>query len=892
MAKKLYKSKSNFTLRRLHQSGNYGHIYERDYTTISNTSPVPEGQIYTYSSPIFKTSVRAGFNGQKLYFYGDYVKNICNGDTGTTWTLSCMPVPDINDNKIIIKPNIHRITDFACYGSASELLRVSTRNILLNFPAEIYIGNTITLNDLNLIQSNSIPENSQLFKDYTYSINNNKPLYLVENPLYIDITQLIIPEDNTTSKLKYFCESYTKYRIIIDKEDDSNSNLNNSDVTSWIVDSEYTNSCLNNGDLLATVTINDNLIIKVYFYDNNLLYLSTTSNVRIRPNDKIINDFFNSLNDFEKVILNRETNYSAKFETYLEDDEKGWYMVEKTYKWPVSNGDWNIAINDIDYENYINSLNDLIYGYDKYYTNSIWRDMTHDAIVNMDLTISGDDSYINSTKIWQLINIIGRQFDEIKKYADNIKATNTISYKQENNSPDYFLNDNLEISGWETQNILKNFSEEDITDPMYEGRSVGFTASDANNEFLRRLNLNSKFILNKKGTKQAIEDLMGVFGYHSTNWLRKYYGGLPNNACLSKTFEIKEVSYSTGILNDNTIIDKIQKINELKEGFFDENINTDISINPYQGLPVAEAFLNNTKYLIPWFDKYLEYDGKAYFQMKGGWAKNMKTNKYEQTISNIYFFKTKEEITPDLYKKEYYYVDKDEKIYIYNGTEIVDAKKTKEQYVKIDSPNDSNDGNTITLNDLPDEKVGDDNIKYIYLSTDNNYYIWHKSEDGILTLDDIKKEIIDNNKGNNPHSGDYDDGAEYIDFYKNLFKYANFSDFTKSYLTKENINVDIYGFNNVITKYNDKCKFIENNDVVDSLYNINAKKIFIDFAETHRTFLEENVIPYIKQIIPSTTIFIYNFKDFTKAASNAETYAVACMGDICPLHGIIIDDND
>ena len=50
----------------------------------------------------------------------------------------------------------------------------------------------------------------------------------------------------------------------------------------------------------------------------------------------------------------------------------------------------------------------------------------------------------------------------------------------------------------------------------------GYTASDANNEFLRRLFLNSNNIFSKKGTKQAIEDLMGVFGFHSQDWYDKY----------------------------------------------------------------------------------------------------------------------------------------------------------------------------------------------------------------------------------------------------------------------------------------------------------------------------------------------------------------------------------
>ena len=141
MSKKLYKSKSNFTLKRLHQSGNYGNIYERDYITISNTGAYPEGQIPVYNSPSFKLSVRGGYNGQKKYKYGEWIENPENCGKINNWTLNCMPQPNKNDSKIILKPNAQKITDYACYGSASELIRTSITNIIANFPAEIYVTN-------------------------------------------------------------------------------------------------------------------------------------------------------------------------------------------------------------------------------------------------------------------------------------------------------------------------------------------------------------------------------------------------------------------------------------------------------------------------------------------------------------------------------------------------------------------------------------------------------------------------------------------------------------------------------------------------------------------------------------------------------------------------------
>ena len=110
--KKLVKSNTNFTLRRLHQSGNFGNIYERDYTTIVSSLGNPGEQIPIYNSPSFKISVRAGFNRTKKYSYGSWLTNpiICSNGNTTNWTLSCMPTNNTKSSKIELKPNTKRLT--------------------------------------------------------------------------------------------------------------------------------------------------------------------------------------------------------------------------------------------------------------------------------------------------------------------------------------------------------------------------------------------------------------------------------------------------------------------------------------------------------------------------------------------------------------------------------------------------------------------------------------------------------------------------------------------------------------------------------------------------------------------------------------------------------------
>lgn len=853
--KKLFKSKSNFTLKRLHQSGSYGNIYERDYTTIANTGASPEGQIPIYNSPSFKLSVRAGYNGQKKYKYGEWAQNTSTcSNNSNEWTLNCLPDNNKQTNKIILKPHTHKLTDFVCYGSASDLIRASLTDIVARFPAELYVT------------------------DKKYGNKGN----IIDNPMGIDILKHVIPENSVFSPLRYFCESWKKYGI-----------------SSWTVTSNTvtTGSCFSNGDLLATVKIPPFSDIECYYHEGSIIYVTKLpvnakeSQRHICPNQDSINEFFDSLDDFEKILLNQYTDYTAKFETYVEDNDTGWYVFDKEYQWPLGLGGWNIAVNGKSYTDYVTDLSNLAASYDELFTDAIWRQMTHDAISNMDLTLTrnGDDVDIpNSSKVKNALSIIGRQFDDIKKYIDNIKTTNSITYSQDSNTPDYFLSDNLELSGWESQEIFSGVDNTIITSPMYGARTAGFTASDANNEFMRRLKLNSKQIFARKGTKRGLEDLMALFGYHSVDWVKKYIeingirghtdGVLNATEVYKKSFlPIEYVYIADGYGNNKGDIftNKVKELNSLKDSFNGEDFNNDtVLIDYYQGIPVAEVEYNGVIRLVPWFDRDVPYDGNIYFQMKGGWARNDGDGEvgtpsvYEKTVSKIHYVETLSDLTDLSYNRidevGLYYVGSEKKYY-----KIKDIT----QFQNIEQGWEVPDANEI-------------------LEFEN---------------------IIDNNKGNNPHSGDYDSGLEYLESLGTLFKNATFTQARED----EVADINLYGFNISQQADSTKCLFFgdsytgsnvalrgenkiipynlftgANNsyDEPSSLSVINSKELHVIFHKAHQEFLEKNVLPYVKQVIPSTTIFSYSFEElgenFDKEYT-ARTHQVICDGDVCPIMGVI-----
>jgi hypothetical protein len=80
-------------------------------------------------------------------------------------------------------------------------------------------------------------------------------------------------------------------------------------------------------------------------------------------------------------------------------------------------------------------------------------------------------------------------------------------------------------------------------------------------------------------------------------------------------------------------------------------------------------------------------------------------------------------------------------------------------------------------------------------------------------------------------------------------------------------------------------------DEVGSLSVINSKELHIIFDKEYKDFIETDILPYLKQIIPSTTIFSYSFETLgirtDEEIFQARSKQVVCDGDICPIYGVV-----
>ena len=815
--------KSNYTLRSRHKTLKNGTtIMERDYMVTSNLGGWDSITI-PYSENNFKFVHRDDRSTTRKHIIGKPVKN---GDS-EVWTMDIAKRNIINkksstseEAKNIIKPVYSSLLDFCYFGSCSEMIKASVSDIISKYPGELYVTNK----RISYIDNNT---DTERFLGDKYDFGE---LYLIDNPYNIDIYTKSISkiELNTLkNKLNYFCVSRNKYKIL-DKEGNAYCGS-----PRWIVQLNGNQfKCKNNGDYLGRVLIsgdydpslsleenmantsNTQFMIYIFYYNNSIVYLTDSKwlGYHIRPIDSAVDEFYETLDDFERFLLNRDSIplYTITIDS-VEETEKGLEKSKKRFTWPTVFG-WNLDVESSEYYNYLNGLLRLAEFYDSIYSNNLWRMMTHDSIKNMDLTFSNpsknedkEDYNIGTTRLQGLFWAIGRQFDDLKRYIDGIKSVNSLTYSQINNITDYQLKDKLELTGWEVYDPTKTIKTDTTVSGLFEGTSKEYTITDANCNFYNTLQINSKNIFNRKGTRHGIEMLLSMFGYCSYEFGKAKYMALPESSKFKdqsgnaiqwddledkvkeKLYDYELNEYVVVASTDSSDIKDIgddldvEKLNKLKSNY---SIPVEPGPNDYedklQGLPVKDIVFGKENesgeteykhYMIPWFDKTKTYDGNTYFQMYGGWG-------------DISFKTIESELAPKIKN-----IVSEKNFKIYSETKKYIGFKTNIHSLLHSKLDDLYDGNIYYVEDIKDIEhynSGVTNPSH-YFILNNKYYYAFLNDDGwknipvneieTATGNGIKvlylESLVDSNLGNNPHVGygKYDDGEEYLNRFRQLFKY-------------------------------------------------------------------------------------------------------------------------
>ena len=212
-----------------------------------------------------------------------------------------------------------------------------------------------------------------------------------------------------------------------------------------------------------------------------------------------------------------------------------------------------------------------------------------------------------------------------------------------------------------------------------------YTFADINNEFMKRLAINSKYLLRKKGTVDGVEEVLSLLGFRSKRW----YGALNDNVrhkyinkqgtLIPYDYEINEYTAFAAPLLESWDVEhnmyRIDYLNSCKTIAYETDDFMNGIYVAYQGLPVAyrdctDLYLtpsgkttNNpnkavkdaegkpvkARYLYPYFDRNGIYDGGLYYQMRGGWLNyapysfdsnsnvipNEEMNTYKETMRDV-----------------------------------------------------------------------------------------------------------------------------------------------------------------------------------------------------------------------------------------------------------------
>lgn len=803
-----YKTKADYTiLRKRHQNASNGDIFENDYMTISPMDTIfSEDQDIISSDSNFKFSYRINNNLQKKHAKSGWIKT---PDGSEEWTIEdAISGGSISDeSKIRIKPNYNSLKDFAYYGSAVELVRGSLNDIIQNFPAELYFSEKTLKSELEKVNDNvTVPDSWKLISN-DFGINAH-----VDN----------INASNVYNPLRYLSLSIDSYNLI-------GIDLSGNSITTPLTGITITTSNATCDDDLTGKTIATAVTsgITIYTYlmggKTYLYYKEIPPNLkelRIRPNDDVVDEYFATIDEFEYALLNRDSKplYMSNFDTPYETDKGNFYKKE-TYIWP-SKYNWNPDIESIGYENYVERLISLAEFHDEYDSNNIWRSMTHEAIKNLDWTFvreNGDDiedlSKIDSSKIEIFLQLYGRQFDGLKRYIDTIKYSNQVSYNEKNNLPDYCLTDSVGNSGWDVKPLIATGKSEFYSDILYNNMSKGYSEVEANNNFMRNLKLNSRYILSNKGTREGIAALLGLLGIYKDEYeINEHVAIAKGNA--SKNY-CHFVSGLTDMIYPNA--EDIEFVNMKKDSLLD-----DYAGDVYEGIGVKEVTSKEGRYVVPWYVNGKKYDNGMYFQCDGGWGK-IKSNFYPLSINVD--CTTKSAFTPtkiEIYEETQNYLkfasDLNEMLDFTNSV----VKEGMIVYV-TDIENAANYG--FTGNDLSHYFVLKDKDKS---TTANGWSAVTQTEldnasteyaERIIYLESIREST----EGNNSHTGEghYDDGKSYVNKLNSIFggaiKNNDLTRFTQADIEKA---ISKYTFN-IETGYKDnkKCWYFgkgsKNGDIIN-----------------------------------------------------------------------------
>ena len=664
-------------------------------------------------------------------------------------------------------------TSKSLFGSLKSRLGVATTKIINNFPAAILVDSNslikVTTYTAYGITYNSLSDTTQFNVEYSRLYN---PFSVV---MVTPKSSTITPSINVN---RDFYSSFKNYVISISGE-------------------TY--------DVISYTEPNSDNVLSLKVSGKPFTGTTYSSDFLIRPNNKTTEEFFESLDDLEESLLNRDTSpkYTSTFKVPRDSfDQSKTELITVSYSWPLSDKeDWNIKITGLEYDDYLRNLSDIADEIDDYKSNLFVRFLTSPQLFEFD---SPDQ------KAEAIFQLYGQSFDKVKKYIDNIAYMRNVSYDGINNVPDVLLKNLANTLGLDTINLVDEKSLDDLlyskTTQQYSGLTSGTSLIDAEYEFYRRLLVNLAYIYKSKGTRQSLEFFLRFLG--APEPMIKIDQYLYKVTSLPKSFDLNSDIYD--VISGNKIY---KTAIFLPTGGTIDGV-TYPSYSYYTGITTGTTTFTIDNYPVDpdtFLPKGITGSTEYFFQKGSGWYDNTAQHKSPliiDTDNSVLTGRTKNVVTknsPYTYGEDYFN--------IYRNLPGLDTGYKLRSYVDNNQTEVLNDNSGLILNRK--------NIE-VYLSSAQavDYDIYRKSRDLELTF------------GTNsllPQTG-----VTFVEYVNKMLheqiKNSNLIRYKKNYITLEDIYQD----------------YITHTDFIP--YTISDLNLFIQKMSPYWTSV-------IDQIIPSTTLW-------------------------------------
>jgi hypothetical protein len=408
-----------------------------------------------------------------------------------------------------------KLENYVLYSPLKETVKNTIVEISQKYPA------SIRLNVIGLL--------SPTVTDYSYNTNKDTSefkinLNNIENPFGVEytVTGATLNDSENITPLRNFSKRYSDFVVYFNNTE---YKILNATLPSNQTDTDNGIYLVVEGNPFGTI-VNNNQTVNTTFW--------------LKPSLEKFDEFQNSLSDMGKFLMDYDYDlqvYKSVIRYTKVTDSGARLNMEEHLVFPQFD-ELNIDIFTSNFDTFLTKLNQISDDFDATKTNLISRFLTTDSLKEFDT----DDRKINL-----MFGLIGKNFDNIRKYIDGITFMTNLTYDKIENIPDLLVKNFGNMLGFETYNVE---DENTIIESLFNIKDLnvepGLTPAEIDIELWRRIFINAYYLWKSKGTRKSIEFILNLVGLPDSIFEideKIYIARNPVNFT-DKSFEIFRGAYS------------------------------------------------------------------------------------------------------------------------------------------------------------------------------------------------------------------------------------------------------------------------------------------------------------------------------------------------------------